>query len=375
MTSRIPHAPRANAYEPDFVPPPGETLAEALEEQALSQAELAERMGRPKKTINEIVKGKAEITPETALQLERVLRIPADFWLALERHYRAFLAERAESEQLQEQVSWLSKFPIKEMIAFQWIEPKPNKVELRREVLTFFGAATPSACDDLNQHIVPAFRRSLSVEADPGAIAAWLRQGEIEARSIRCKPFDRQAFSDALRKARELTQEEPAVMVERLQDLCAAAGVAVVFVPGTRRMTASGATRWISRDKALVQLSLRHKTDDHLWFTFFHEGAHVLLHGKRESFVDWADAGTGSDEIESEADRFARDQLIPREAYAKFLDDTGSYVSHAQITKFARSVGVAPGIVVGRLQYDKVVAFAHFNDLKQRFEWDDPSSE
>ncbi len=61
--------PIQNQYTPDVVSPPGETLLEILEDRGMSQAELAERTGRPKKTINEIIKGKAALTPETAIQL------------------------------------------------------------------------------------------------------------------------------------------------------------------------------------------------------------------------------------------------------------------------------------------------------------------
>jgi addiction module HigA family antidote len=81
-----------NRYAPDFVSPPGETLAEILEERNMSQSELAQRMGRPKKTINEIIKGKAEITIDTALQIELVLGTPARFWIERERLYREYLA-------------------------------------------------------------------------------------------------------------------------------------------------------------------------------------------------------------------------------------------------------------------------------------------
>ena len=71
--------------------PPGEIIAELLEERCLSQKELARRMGRPQKTINEIIHGKAALTPETAYQLEMVLGTPASYWLTHEAHYRAYL--------------------------------------------------------------------------------------------------------------------------------------------------------------------------------------------------------------------------------------------------------------------------------------------
>lgn len=85
-----------NQYVPDEVSPPGETLSEVLAEHGITQADLAERTGRPRKTIDEIIKGKAAITPETAIQLERVLGVPATFWNRRERQYREHLAKREE---------------------------------------------------------------------------------------------------------------------------------------------------------------------------------------------------------------------------------------------------------------------------------------
>ena len=84
MTKRV----QINEYLPDVVATPGETLQEVLEDRGIPQVELADRMERPKKTINEIIKGKAALTPETALQLERALGVPATFWNNLERNYQ-----------------------------------------------------------------------------------------------------------------------------------------------------------------------------------------------------------------------------------------------------------------------------------------------
>ena len=89
-----------NQYNPDYVSPPGDTLLDVLEERGMSQAELAERTGRPRKTINEIINGKTAITPDTALQLERVLSIPAQFWSQREQNYQDFLARQRERSPL-----------------------------------------------------------------------------------------------------------------------------------------------------------------------------------------------------------------------------------------------------------------------------------
>lgn len=80
-----------NQYVPDQVSLPGETLREVLTERQTTQTELAERMGRPEKTVNEIVRGHKAITPEITLQLERLLDVPSSFWDNLERNYRTIL--------------------------------------------------------------------------------------------------------------------------------------------------------------------------------------------------------------------------------------------------------------------------------------------
>lgn len=96
----------AATFEPNFAVPPGETLAETLETLGMTQAELAERMSRPLKTINEIVAGKAAITSDTALQLEKVLGVPASFWTNHERIYRDTLARHRETGALEQQLGW-----------------------------------------------------------------------------------------------------------------------------------------------------------------------------------------------------------------------------------------------------------------------------
>jgi hypothetical protein len=184
-----------------------------------------------------------------------------------------------------------------------------------------------------------------------------------------CRPFDNRALKTVLQELRELTLDpSPASFVPKLQDACSRQGVAVVFVPAPKRCPASGATRWLTPDKAVVQLSLRYKSNDHLWFTFFHEMAHILLHGKRLVFIE-GDAAR-EPEHEAEADEFACNLLIPREAALRLGSLAESKVA---VRKFAKEIGVAAGIVVGRLQKDGLIDWSHMNDLKLRYDWNDHS--
>jgi addiction module HigA family antidote len=130
-----------NQFMPDYAVSPGETLAETLKAIGMSQKELAERTGRPLKTINEIIKGKAAITPETALQFERVLGTSAGFWNNLERNYQETLARINEHKRLNQKTDWLRKVPVSRLIKMGWIKKHENKVQQLREVLNYFGVA------------------------------------------------------------------------------------------------------------------------------------------------------------------------------------------------------------------------------------------
>lgn len=355
-----------NQFIPDYAVPPGDTLAETLKSLGMSQRELAERTGRPVKTINEITKGKAAITPETALQFERVLGIKAGFWNNLERNYQETLARINEQKRLKQKTDWLRKVPLNRLIKMGWIKKHENKVQQLREVLNFFGIASPEQWETRWMGTQVSYRTSKAFQNDPYAVASWLRMGELTARNINCKTYDALKFKNALSLVRALTVKPPEHFQEEIAGLCSEAGVAVAFVPEIPKIRTSGATWWINTGKAVIQLSLRYKTDDQLWFSFFHEAGHILLHGKKEVFIE----DDGDNAKEDEADKFASDFLIPAKEYERFIR-LGKY-SKAAIKQFAGELGIAPGIVVGRLQHDGRLLHSHCNDLKKRFEWGKP---
>ncbi len=354
-------------FQPDYAIPPGETLQEELTSRGMTQAELADRTSMAKKTINEIVKGKAPITPETALKLEHVFGLPAHFWNALEQNYRETKARLDEQDRLQEDLSWFQQFPVQEMIKFGWLRRCQSKVEQFQELLTFFGVSSTSAWQTVWENPQTAYRQSQCVTVHREAISAWLRQGERVGHQLDCAPYRESQFRKSLKRIRELTRETPTIFVPQLQELCAEAGVAVVFVRELPRTGISGATRWLNTNKALIQLSLRYKSNDHLWFTFFHEAGHIVKHGK-EIFLEIN--GNGLDgEKEEEANQFACNELIPPEHWHEFLETFDHSV--VEVCRFAKKINIDPGIVVGRLQHEKVWGHEKGNKLKVRLVWSD----
>lgn len=359
-------------YEPDYIVPPGETLAELLEHYDMTQKELAKRIELSHKTVNELVNGKAPLSYETASKLETVFGIDASFWNNLEKNYQEKLAEIEKKNYFENQIEESKKYPLNEMKKNNWISfESGNPGEKVEKLLKYFGVSSFEALSKLttdNMILEGAFRISAQQKINDRALISWIRRGEIEAGEIATAGFSKEIARSKIPELRQLTKEiNPEVFVPRLQEICAAFGVAVVFVPELTGSRVSGLTRWIvskSKQKAIIQLSLRYKTNDHLWFTFFHELGHVLLHEKKP-FVELKNY---TDDLkEEEANKFAADTLIPEKALKEFISK-GIYTRHS-VLRFAESIDIHPGIVVGRLNKEKLLPWNQLQDLKVSYSW------
>jgi len=350
------------AYVPDYAVPPGATLQETIDSLGMTQRDLALRTGMSAKTINEIIKGKAPITPDTSVLLERVTGVPARMWNNLETNYREQLARLADRQRLEADLAWLGRVPTKELVKRGVIEAPPDKVSLLHAVLRFFGVGSSEQWQQVWMQPAGAFRKSAKFQAEPEAVATWLRLGELAAQKVTTQAYHKAKLRAALHEIRKLTVEPPVVFQTRMVGLAAAAGVAVVFVPEIKKCPICGVARWLTPEKALIQLSLRYKTDDQFWFSFFHEAGHILNDPKKEIFIEDDD----NRDADRNADRFAADFLIPRGHRPVWTTLT----SRPAIERFASSIGVAPGIVLGRLQKENIVPWATMlNDLKRHFKW------
>lgn len=214
------------------------------------------------------------------------------------------------------------------------------------------------------QSPIAAFRASKLTERHKGSTAAWFREGERQATDITCTCFNKDKFISILQEIRKLTQEEKkSVFIPKLVRICADVGIALSVVKAPKGCPVNGATRWLSADKALIILSDRYKTNDQFWFSFFHEAGHLHLHGKRLLFIDIE--GQFDNTQEEEANDFARKTLIP-DQFSKDLQKLKK--NEKSIRNFAKEIGIAPGIVVGRMQKEKLLPWNHLNRLKSRLD-------
>lgn len=342
-------------FTPDYAVPPGSTLRETLEHRRMSQAEFARRADLSTKHVNQIIQGDAPITADTAIALELVTEVPAEVWNGLEAHFAA-TTKRLQTRRAMtdEDRAWVQAMPVPELIRRRYLPDVKDPGARFDGLLRFFGVANRNAWNAIWGDPEASFHRSTAFRSKPEATAAWLRIAELRAAHMPTDAFDRNAFKEAAAEIREwVGQPIDRDLIERMQVRMAQAGVALVIVPEIEGSRASGATRWLSSDKAVIAMSLRYKADDHFWFTFFHEVAHVLIHGKRQIFIHEERDRKGADSSgqEAEADRYSSDVLIPRPMLPRLRNVSGE----AEIKAFADELDLAPGVVVGRMQFLGVV--------------------
>jgi HTH-type transcriptional regulator/antitoxin HigA len=317
--------------------------------------------------VRGLLSGTVAIDAKLAMALSNHVGGTPKFWHARQLKYESALSRAAEAVSTNAAVDWIKRFPRGEMAKNGWIKQTRTRIELVKAYLAYFGVNDPAEwenryADFLN---LTAFRTTPTFKSRAGPLSAWLRQGEIAAAQLQCAPWNPKALRNTLPEIRVLTKaKNPAYFLSRVRQICAELGIAVVFVRAPSGCAASGATRFVSRRKAMIILSFRYLSDDHFWFTFFHEIGHLLLRKEDLTFIDGEELIASK--MERQANAFSERVLIPQERREELMD---LEPRRENIIRFAYSVGVSAGIIVGQLQHHKVIGRNQMNFLKRRFNW------
>lgn len=349
------------------VPPPGASIREAINELCISQKELALRTGLAAKTVSLLMNGKAPITASIADKLEYVTDIPCSIWLNLENNYRLYLKRKKSKEnpEVQAARAFTAQFPYSDLVKRGACPNTRDAVERKDALLRFFGVTDPSAY--ANTYIAPmegAARVGASQTWNAHAFAAWLRLAELQAQKIETAVFSPKRLQEAVQEIREILSVDVAAVWGRVQEILASAGVAAVVEPELKGCHIFGFSRFIAPQKALLTLTLRRKSVGTFWFNLFHELCHLLKHSKKKTFYNFDNNTQGKrpdsaeDREEAEADAFSRDILIPRAEWAEFTGRRRKF-SIADINDFAKEQRIPSDVVLGRLQWEKLVRYSN----------------
>ncbi len=349
---------------PDWFSKPGDTVRVLIQRRGVDVHELASSLDGGLQSLRGILAGTYAIEDKSASVLAAHLGGTKRFWLQRQTNYELALERAVQSALLEDTAEWLARVPSPEPKRRGPLSDVRRAIEVRQR-LTYFSVGTLDAWDVRygNLHNTARYRTTKTFETNNSAVLLWLRRAELEADLLPTRSWNPDELRKRLGLIRSLTRHrEPKVFFPRLRALCAEAGVAVVGLPAPTGCRASGASRMIAPDKAMIILSFRYRADDQFWFTVFHEIGHLLLHTGR-SFVDDGSVDS-SDACEEEANRFASSQIITD---AEVLDLTRTPLAWKSIVRFSSSAKLSPGLVLGQLQHRGIVDHRRFNFLKRHW--------
>lgn len=329
-------------------PSPIDAIKFRMGERGLKQADLIPYFGT-RSRVSEVLSGKRPLTIPMIRALSVGLGISADVLIGVQ----------GNSDERKD-IDW-SRFPAKEMMARGWIEQAKGKVKasLEEQVKEFvsqvgfpFGEA--------------AFKRTLSGDAySPAtqyALWAWLGRVVQRSREKRANyvEFDKGAINHSvLREVAQLSwfDEGPKLAVEYLQKL----GISVVVEPHLKGTLLDGAALQDTDGSPIIGLTLRHDRLDNFWFTLLHEMVHIWKHvGKDEAFLDDLDSASSEDRREAEANRIAKDALIPRVVWKR--SEASRIPSEKAIDQLSRELRISPSIIAGRVRRE-TGNYRNYNNL------------
>ena len=336
--------------------PPGATIREQLNDRGMSQKEFAARMDLSEKHISKLINGDVQLTPDVAVRLEMVLGVPARFWNNLEAVYREKVVKANAENAMDADMELAKRFPYSEMAKFGWV---PDVKDAKEKVIClrkYFEVVDLSILGN-DQITRIACRRLAVTDKSDLALMAWAQEAKIKARDMETAPINIKGLIAAVPDLRKMTVLKPSEFCPKLRKYLAECGIALIFLPHLKGSFLQGAT-FLDGNKIVVGLTARGRDADKFWFSLFHELAHVIL-----GHVGQAN-GT-SDKDEKAADEWSGSTLILSEKFDEFKERRD--YSEQGVRRFAKEQGIAPGIVVGRMQREGMIQYSMLNDLKEQY--------
>ncbi len=346
-------------YNPNYAVHPGITLKELLDEKGMTAKEFAIRTAKPEKTISKIINGKSSITPEMAVIFEKVLDIPAKFWLDKQKNYNEYIARQKYKQSIEQAVNWAKNFPYNELAKLGYVKSTRKSNEKVEELFKFFNISSPNAWEAIyiKQQMPTYFRISLKHKKNPYAISTLLRIAELKAKQIDTQEYTPKNLKKILPELKQIMINQDDNFLEQLQLKLSQAGVIITFLHNLKGTVLNGTVRWLKNNPQII-ITDRLKRYDIFWFSLFHEIGHILLHGnKKNIFLEEISYTGQKDEKEVQADKFAEKILLSDEQFKEITQSIDfENLSPDRIIflieQYAKKFNTHKDIIIGRILHN-----------------------
>jgi HTH-type transcriptional regulator/antitoxin HigA len=334
---------------------PGTFIAEELDARKWQQVDLAYILGILPQQLNPLLNGKASITPDLAAALGDAFDMPPEFFANLQKLYDLNRAKPVDPG-VRTRASWLSVFPIRDMIKRGWIEEtEPGLLDL--QMMRFFDK---NRVEDIpfigNGEIVPYAAKKTCYASTTPVQYAWLHRVMKIAGMIDAPAYSESKLRGDLNKIKShLLDKDDLIQIPRILRESGIRFALVEALPGSK---IDGVCVWIDGQPA-IGMTTRLDRLDNFAFVLRHEIEHVLRgDGKDASFAPVDEIGAdfkedGDIPEEAAANKAASEFCIPRQQLNSFLLRKGQFISEQDVIAFAARLEIHPAIVVGQIQHER----------------------
>lgn len=346
---------------PKFATHPGSILVDEIDANNYSQIEFAKFIGYKRSQLNEIIKGKRNITAELSLLLEKALGIDASFWLEAQKNYDLDKARIEAKNRMRLEAIEIWNL-IRSIVPYTFL--KKEKILIgdpcidNNTIKEIYGSNNIEELVAMKaQPNFARFRKSTKLKSDVSNIIGWDRLVKYKASSIKVSEFKIENKEYLIKNLRDLFFENKNVL-ERAQTILHENGIKLIYQAKGEKTPIDGVSFWSGENPA-IGMTLRYKRLDNFAFTLFHELGHVYEHltkNNQAEFID-LDAKNEVDEYkyspeEIEANQFAQSQLINKSDWDKFKNDNLFLTNDHLIIDFANQIKLHPSIIRGRICYE-----------------------
>jgi len=332
---------------------PGVLIKDELDARSdINQKELSKELGVLPSFLNEIIKGKRPVTADIAILLEKILEIPADYWMKFQSQYEIDLARIKEKniEKIKNIEIWGI---IKEYVPVNYFKKLGYfKDNLENDIKAIKSIYNVENIDGLvstyANNKLSFYRKSDKLKIDEKNMFAWSTLAQYEAKNQKVNTFNFDNIKQLCLSLNNVFYENNDT-VKRVEETLKQYGIKLILIQKLEKTPIDGFSFW-SENNPAIALTLRHSRIDNFAFTIMHEIAHIDLHlrkNKNNKFLDLTKK-ENINNCEKEADIFAQQKLIPVEIWNDILENHLP-LNDEKIIELGDSYMINPAILLGRV--------------------------
>lgn len=337
---------------------PGEILKDELQARNMQQKQLAELCDIQTSILNDIIKGKRNITAEQSVLIGNALDIEDGFFYNLQMEYDLDVARITDRVTEQKAAAQIWKI-LQEFISIKFLKTVGlMSFDIKTTINNIFEMCGVSSVDEFlkkRSSVQEAFyKKTDKYTLDDNDLFTWVCYCKYKSRQDYLNiPFDKAKVSDLCNELNSIFYENHNV-IQRCTEKCNEYGIKFYVVKKIGKVPVDGMS-FIEGENPTIILTLRKDTIDNFAFSFMHEIGHISKHigcTSKTEFINKQDLDQ-LNEYEIEANNFANEILIPNSSWRKLMALKSSlYKIQQTCTNWAESQNINRWIVLGRYSFE-----------------------